>query len=133
MTTSARMRNTHSVQDSAQFHLAPSTLRTRRWREREKNGRILLRLELDEAALVVGLVDRNLLDPLVADERGAIATAAAKALKIFCDAGDTSQRDAAIRDKLTIALLLARLKEKARAGKSGRQSPPGRRRRRGAE
>lgn len=46
--------------------LAPSTLSTWRWRNREKAGRVLLRLEVDEAALVIGLVDRGLLDPAMA-------------------------------------------------------------------
>jgi hypothetical protein len=71
----------------------------------------LLRLELDEAALVVGLVDRGLLDPLRADDRVALTAAAQRALEIFCD-GDASQRDAAIYDKVKLALLLAALRKK---------------------
>jgi hypothetical protein len=70
---------------------------TRAWRARERAGRCLLRLEVDEAALVVGLVDRGLLDPLKADDRIALTEAAGKALVMFCE-GEASQREARIYD-----------------------------------
>ena len=46
--------------------LSPSlgALYTREWRRREKSGRILLRIEIDEAGLVSMLVGLKLLDPL---------------------------------------------------------------------
>jgi hypothetical protein len=107
--------------------LAPSTLPTRRWRDRERSGRILLRLEVDEAALVVGLIDRVLLDPLHADNRAAVTRAAERALAVFCD---TSRGDGAIHDKLKVAVLLAALRRKTRGrssgGKDRRRSAPAR-------
>src|SRR5262249_19751789 len=46
----------------------PGARRVAAWRARKRAGRVVLRLELDEAALVVGLVDAGLLNPLAADD-----------------------------------------------------------------
>jgi hypothetical protein len=48
---------------------------------RQKAGKIILRLEVDEVNLVVALVDLGLLDPLFADDRIAIEKAAEKHLQ----------------------------------------------------
>jgi hypothetical protein len=63
---------------------SPGARYTRAWRRRERSGQCLLRLEVDEASVIVGLVDRGLLSPLRADDRIALAEAAAKALMQFC-------------------------------------------------
>jgi hypothetical protein len=55
---------------------SPGARYTAAWRAREKAGRCLLKLEVDEAELVVALVDAGLLDPLIADDRRAITAAA---------------------------------------------------------
>jgi hypothetical protein len=85
--------------------LSPSALPTRRWRARAKNGRILLRLEVDEAALVIGLVDRGLLDPSIAHDRAAVTAAAERALEIFCDSA-------------------AHTRQSSRSTRKGRNHPP---------
>jgi hypothetical protein len=64
-----------------------------------------LRIEIDEAALIVGLVDRGLLDPLRADSRAALTEAAGKALALFC-AGEASPHDRGIVDTLRARLCL---------------------------
>jgi hypothetical protein len=74
----------------------------------------LITVECDEASLVIGLVDRNLLDPVLADDPVAITLAAERALEIFCD-GDASQHAAMVRDKIKISLLLRILRRKVRA------------------
>jgi adenylate cyclase len=48
---------------------SPGARYTAAWRAREKAGRCLLTLEVDEAELVVALVDAGLLDPRIADDR----------------------------------------------------------------
>lgn len=80
--------------------LAPSTMRTRRWRKRDQDGLVRLPVVIDEALLAVGLVSRGLLDPVHADDKAAMAAAATKALTLFCEDGDASPHDAAIKDKL---------------------------------
>src|SRR5262245_20750902 len=62
---------------------------TRNWRAREKAGLCLLRLEIDEAALVVRLVECGFLDPALADSRVAITQAVQQVLMLFC-AGEVS-------------------------------------------
>jgi hypothetical protein len=95
---------------------------TRAWRRREKAGRFLLKLEMDEAAVVVGLVDSGVLDPLKADDRAAITEAAQRALVQFCNGGgETSRQDQRIYDTLKVGLILSALKRKLRG-------PPKRRR-----
>jgi hypothetical protein len=59
--------------------LAPSTVRTRRWRARESAGQVLLTVAVDEASLVVRLVADGLLNPTVADSRKALTTATERA------------------------------------------------------
>ena len=70
---------------------SPSTLRTRSWRERQKRGRILLRVMVDEAALAIGLIDRGILDPLRADDRVALTAATEKALEWKYDGARTNR------------------------------------------
>src|SRR5262245_8531865 len=72
---------------------------TRAWRKRERNGRILLRVEADEAELAIALTDAGLLDPNVADDKAALTAAAEKALAVFCQR-ELSHHDAGIADRL---------------------------------
>jgi len=90
---------------------SPGARYTAAWRRRERTGRIQLKLEVDEAETVVGLVDCNLLDPLRADDRGAINDAARQALAIFL-AGETSRQEQRIYDTMRIKLVLSALKRK---------------------
>jgi hypothetical protein len=64
---------------------------SRRWRARERAGLILLKFPVDEAAVVVALTDRGLLDPLRADDLVAINEAAQRALVEFC--GETAPHE----------------------------------------
>jgi hypothetical protein len=75
----------------------------------------LLKLEVDEAALVVGLVDGGLLDPSAADDRRRITAAAQRALVQFCDGGETSRQEQRIYDTMRIRLVLSALKRELRA------------------
>ena len=79
------------------------------WRRREKNGRILLRIEVDEAALVAMLVERRWLDPLRADDRKSLTTATERALAALYD-GEVSLHDREIVDTLRARLCLRALK-----------------------
>src|SRR5262245_18862654 len=72
---------------------------TRAWRERARNGRILLRLEVDEAELAIALTGAGLLNPNHADDRAALTAAAERALAIFCER-ELSRHDEVIADKL---------------------------------
>jgi hypothetical protein len=93
----------------------PRARHTAAWRAREKAGRILLKLEVDEAELVVGLIDAGLLDPLVADDRCAITAAAQRALVQFCcNNGETSPRAQRVYDTMRIRLVLLALKRELR-------------------
>ena len=103
--------------------LAPSTARTRQWRKRQQNGRVRLAIEIDEALLAVGLVDRNLLVPSRADDKRALAAAATKALVMFCEGGDASPHDERIRDRLR-AEFAAVIRKKAHA-RLPRSNPKG--------
>ena len=89
--------------------LSPGARYTRLWRARERAGKILLKLEQDEAELVVGLVAQGLLDPNVADRRDAVNAAAAKALVQFCR-GDVSRHAERISASVRVALLLRALR-----------------------
>jgi hypothetical protein len=71
----------------------------RAWRRREKSGRILLRIEIDEAALAAMLVGHKLLDPLLADDRKSLTAATERALAALCD-GEVSPHDREIVDTL---------------------------------
>src|SRR5947208_2027995 len=70
---------------------SPSTLRTRSWRERQKRGRILLRVMVDEAALAIGLIDRGALDLLRADDCAALTATTEKALEWKYDGAPTNR------------------------------------------
>jgi hypothetical protein len=95
---------------------SPRIAATRRWRARERNGRVLLKIELDEAALTLALIDANLLAINKADDRKALTAATQRVLERFI-AGDISQR--AEGDRVKVHLLLAMLRKKA--GKSNGQ------------
>jgi hypothetical protein len=85
--------------------LSPGARYTRAWRARERAGRCLLRLEVDEAALAVTLVDRGLLDPSEADSRAALNRAAERALAQLCR--ETSRPAAERFDNIRAGLILA--------------------------
>jgi hypothetical protein len=87
--------------------LSPGARYTRAWRARERAGRCLLRLEVDEAELVVALVDRGLLDPAKADNRMALTRAAERALTQLCR--ETSRPSEADLDTIRVGLCLATL------------------------
>src|SRR5215831_19289790 len=76
----------------------------RAWRERERNGRILLRLEADEAELAIALASAALLDWNIADDKAALTAAAEKALALFCQR-ELSRHDEVIADKLRTNLM----------------------------
>lgn len=52
--------------------------RMRRWRARQRDGRIVLRLEVNEVDVTEGLVEFNLLDPMKTEDPQAVATALEK-------------------------------------------------------
>src|SRR5262245_45975510 len=79
---------------------------TRAWRERARNGRILLTLEADEAELAIALTGAGLLDPNAADDKAALTAAAAKALALFCQR-ELSRHDEVIADKVRANFALA--------------------------
>jgi hypothetical protein len=97
---------------------APSrnAIYTRRWRARQRNGRCLLKIEVDEVALIVGLVDNGFLSPALADDPVAVNRAAAKALEHLV--GETSHPDNEISARVKIGLLTTAL-EKAHARSRG--------------
>ena len=77
---------------------------TRAWRERGRNGEVLLRVTVDEAAFAVAAVERGLLDPLLADDRAALTAAAEKALQLFCEGSPPApQLGDSLRDRLVDA------------------------------
>jgi hypothetical protein len=85
---------------------------TAAWRQRQRTGKIVLRLEVDEASLTVGLVDAGLLDPLVADDKHAITAAAQQALVRFCEeGGERTPPEEKIRDTIKARLLIVALKK----------------------
>jgi hypothetical protein len=87
----------------------PGAIHTRRWRQRERNGQVLLRVVADEAELAVALTDAGLLDPLKADDRGALAGAVERLLARFCE---VSPPAGANLDRLRISLCLSALQPK---------------------
>jgi hypothetical protein len=93
---------------------------TRAWRARERAGIVLLKLPMDEAALVVGLIDRGLLDPLRADDHTALTEAAKKALIQFCEA---SLPDRRVYDTIRVELALRALRRKLPHGSSKLRRP----------
>ena len=84
---------------------SPGARYTRAWRRRGKSGRILLRIEIDEAALAAMLVGHKLLDPLLADDRKSLTAATERALAALCD-GEVSPHDRGIVDTLRARLCL---------------------------
>jgi hypothetical protein len=81
---------------------------TRAWRRRAKTGRILLRIEVDEAALVAMLVERGWLCPLRADDRSSLTRATELALATVCGC-EVSLHDREIVDTLRARLCLTAL------------------------
>jgi hypothetical protein len=103
-------------------------------RQRKRDGLIWLPIVMDEALLAVGLVEAGLPSPLHADDKKAMAAAAAKALAEYCNGGDASRHDAVITDRVRVELLAAAARRgpRGRLSRRGSQStrPPSRRRRR---
>lgn len=89
-----------------------NTVYSRRWRARERAGLVLLTFPIDEADAVVALTDRGLLDPMLADDRGAINEAARRAFVQFCGAAAPCEQQ--IYDTMRIRLVLQALKGKRR-------------------
>jgi hypothetical protein len=89
-----------------------NTVHSRRWRARERAGLITLKFAVDEADAVVALTDRGLLDPMLADDRGAINEAARRAFVQFCGAAAPCEQQ--IYDTMRIRLVLQALKGKLR-------------------
>jgi hypothetical protein len=89
---------------------SPGARYTAAWRAREKAGRCLLTLEVDEAELVVALVDAGLLDPRIADNRAALAAATQHALARYL-AGEGSRHDERICDIVRAELGLTALQK----------------------
>jgi hypothetical protein len=83
---------------------------TAAWRAREKAGRCLLTLEVDEAELVVALVDAGLLDFSAADDRAALTEATQRALALYL-AGEGSRHDERICDTVRAELGLTALQK----------------------
>src|SRR5947209_9698747 len=80
--SAARLRRQSSAtenQVSADQQLSKSRARhaaySREWRKRARKGRVLSRLEVDEVSLIMGLLDRGLLQMEQADDREAVAKA----------------------------------------------------------
>jgi hypothetical protein len=82
---------------------SPGARYTRAWRRRGKSGHILLRIEIDEAALAAMLVGHKLLDPLLADDRKSLTAATERALAALCE---VSPHDREIVDTLRARLCL---------------------------
>lgn len=85
-------------------------LHTAAWRAREKAGRCLLKLEVDEVELAVALVDAGLLDPSVADDRARLTEATQRALFLFL-AGEASRHDERVFDTVRAELALTALQK----------------------
>jgi hypothetical protein len=61
-----------------------STQRVQQFRTRQRTGKILLTIEVDEVLLVEALTEARLLYHHLADDRGAITRALEKAVVAFC-------------------------------------------------
>ena len=84
--------------------ITPGARYTRAWRARARNGQVLLRVTVDEAAFVVAAVEHDLLDPLYADDCGALTAAAQRVIMMFCE-GEVSPPQLGFRDRLQVKLL----------------------------
>jgi hypothetical protein len=84
--------------------LAPSTLRTRVWRERRERGEITLRIRANEAELVAMLVGCDVVNVNRADDPRALAKGVER---LLAKLGDTSRRDDSIADTIRAQLLLS--------------------------
>ena len=104
--------------DRSPTPISPGAGYTRRWRQRERSGKCLLRVEVDEAALTVALIDRGLLNPLEGDSRVALTKATEAALADLCCEG--SLHGTATHDRIKVELLLSILRRKVRRGRSRR-------------
>lgn len=65
---------------------ASSKARQRRYRERQKSGRRVLQIEVDEVELAAALERLNLLDPLKADDGEAVQKAFDEMVRVLCRA-----------------------------------------------
>ena len=63
--------------------MSAAALRQRLHRARERNGKIVLRIEADEVGLTEALITAKLLDPLVDHDRAAVEAAAARMLELI--------------------------------------------------
>jgi hypothetical protein len=61
---------------------SPAAERNRRWRQRARNGRVVLPIEIDQFEVADALVDAGLLEQWSADDRVAIAAAVERLLQI---------------------------------------------------
>ena len=89
---------------------SPGARYTAAWRAREKAGRCLLTLEVDEVELTMALIDAGLLDARIADDRAALAAATQPALTRFL-AGEGSRHDERICDIVRAELGLTALQK----------------------
>lgn len=89
---------------------SPGARYTAAWRAREKAGRCVLKIEVDEAELAVALVDAGLLNPSIADDRVALIEATQRALFLYL-AGEASRHDAKLCDIVRSKLALASLQK----------------------
>jgi len=62
-----------------------STQRVQQFRTRQRTGKILRTIQVDEVLLVEALVESRLLYRDLADDRGAITRALEKAVAAFCE------------------------------------------------
>ena len=102
---------------------SPGAVYTRRWRARLRACRVRLVIETDEVEVVVGLVERGLLNPLHADDVTAIAKAAKVGLMRFVR-GETSPLEPELRDMLRARLLDA-VRRKLHGAKLSRRNSKG--------
>jgi hypothetical protein len=90
-------------------HRALLTSYTRAWRRRQRAGLVQLKVVADEANLAVFLIDAGLLDPLRADDRGALTRATERALALMCE---TSPPVGANLDTIRASLVLSALQSR---------------------
>ena len=64
--------------------MSSAAARMRQYRARQKAGRTVLFVEVDEVLLINGLIEARLLAAEQSDDREAIRAATAQALRLFC-------------------------------------------------